>query len=64
MGEHVDRNIRALHEAAKADRVRIDELHVKLELANQAISSLVAELAGLRVQVVVLLARNGTGSTA
>jgi hypothetical protein len=63
--DRIERNIAALHERIKADTVRVDELSVKLNLANQAVMSLTQELSVLRVQVITLTAKvnSGTGRT-
>ena len=64
MSETTARNIRALEQAAKADRARASEIYDQLKLAQQAILSLSIELTTLRVQVVTMIAKlNGTGKT-
>lgn len=61
----VTRNMRALVEAAKADRVRVDILTEQLRLANQAIAGLSSDIGALRTQIIGLLARSaGNGRTA
>lgn len=59
-----ERNIHALHEAIKEDRVKIDELKGKVESLSKQTAMYQTELNAMRGQLAVVMARMGGGSTA
>lgn len=64
MDNAIDKNIRALAEAAKQDRANFDHLTEQLKLAQNAIASLALEIQAMRNQIAGLLVKvNGSRAT-
>jgi len=57
------RNVRALDEAAKADRSRVDDVMARMRVIETQNAMLTVQLAELRQQLTVLLASRGSGPT-
>ena len=64
MSERIDKNISALAQAARQDRDNAEAMLLRIQSLENTVATLNAELAAMRVQLIVLQSKlNGNGST-